>query len=230
MTGEIVHQSNFRHPLAIPNVMGPFDAVSKTLAVYLEGIEFRVNGGDTYDQGFYLNKVLEEFPSSSKDLDYPTASIVERGPAPYAGHSFTPTPLEDTLGTYDSLICGEIKNQKTVLFKEGEYAGDLQVDFWLATSADRKAVAAALGHLFNPVKERAGVLLKGPPQYYDRNILFTLLDVFRDDTSDTSYQNEFRLRCNVRGESDIVSLRLATLLQPTKPCIIVSDPSDPEDI
>ena len=226
--GDIVQSAAIiKHPVARANTMGPRDAMARTLAAFLEGLVFRVDGGDDpQDRTFQLNPVSNQWPKPDENINYPTASIVDVPDVKLLAHNLTPTPLEETIGQFDSFI-GCTTGDATVLWKEGEADIGFQVDVWLDNKADRQAVEALLPSAFNPGEERAGVLVEGPESYYSQNMRFVLESVNYDDSGVTAYSNERRLRCVVRSDCDIVSLRMARLMNTPKHCVDVVDPSDP---
>jgi hypothetical protein len=229
MIGDFTKPEYTRPPVARVNRLGPRKAAALTLAAYLKKVEFFVYGGDSEDRKFKLKDVKDQWPNAKIPKVFPSASIVESGPSGYDAHSFTPIALEDTIGQYDCMIGKPEGSNATVLFKESELDVQFQVDFRLSLQADREAIEAAISAVFNPSEERVGVLLEGPEQYYSRSFRFTLLDTDFMDAGENAYENEWRIRCVVQCEGDIVSLKLATLLPPQNPCIEVTDPNDPEE-
>jgi len=229
MIGDIIGSTVRRPPVAVTNTMGPRIASALALKAYLEAAVFVVDGGEANDRSFSLTTVREDWPTPNDDLDYPTASIVETAASVYDAHNLVPTALEDTLGVYDCLVGNpEGVPAKTVLWKEGELVTAFQVDFWTASKPEREAIEGALSAKFSPSEERTGVLLEGPEAYYSLPIRFTLMSTRNDDSAATAYPNEWRLRCSIQTESDIVSLRQVTLLTPQS-AVDVVDPKDPED-
>lgn len=217
-------------PVALPNRVGPREAMVAGLAAFLEGVEFRVDGGDARDEVFNLSAVMRHWPGDAA-IDYPAASIVEMAPTEYQEHSLTPTPLEETWGTFDAMIGLRpvpAPDGKTVLWKEGEASTGFQVDFWCELEADRQAIEAALPAAFNPYPDAAaGVTVEGPELYYGRPLRFTLETAKHDDSLVTAGRGEFRLRCVVRAECDIVSLRMATATATPAIEVELIDPNDP---
>jgi hypothetical protein len=228
--GDIITDMNIQHPIAIRNVLGARKAAAEALKSYLLKTWFMVDGGEKNNTEFQLNDVRSEWPDPAEELNYPIASIIEAGFTTYSPHNFVPTPLEETLGEWDCLIGHSAgAPQKTVLWKENELSTTFQIDYWLATKPDREAIEGLLPYLFNPGEDRTGILIEGPESYFKQPIRFTLMNVTYDDSNITTYQHEYRLRTSVMCESDIVSLRLATLMQPIKICVDVEDPNDPEE-
>lgn len=228
MIGDILSEPQLLHPLARQNRKGARKAVFETLAVYLLKATFIVDGGTDEDRSFKLNEVSEEWPSGI--INYPIASIIEVGSPVYSAFSFKPRPLEETLGVFDCFAKGKQGVPgKTVLWKIGELELDIQCDFWTTYIADREAIEAHIGELFNPSEERTGVVLEGPENYFSQPIRYTLLDIRNDDSAETSGVNERRLRCLLRAENAIVSLKEATYLPAKFTDLRVVDPNDPEE-
>ena len=226
--GEIINPfPRSRLPVAAPNRIGPRLAMAEALEAYLMGLEFCIDGGEgaLYNTAFSLNEVLREFPGPEDTLRYPTASIIETTPTDYGAHNFVPTPLEETIGQFDAFA--EPALRPTVLWKEAEAMTMFQLDFWADGTAERQAISGALSAAFNPNDSESGVRVRGPELYYGTPVRLTLLTSVFVDLPDAVYANERRLRCAVRAESDIVSLRRASLLTVTAPCVTVIDPTDP---
>lgn len=210
-------------PISIPT-LSPRDAMAEALAEYLRGAVFRVWGGDAPDTELKLTGVTTEWPDASAELNYPCASIIEQTDTFHEAHNLVPTPLEETLGTYDS--CGHVLGlPQTVLWKSAEASVNFQLDFWTSSKPDRQAIEAELGALFSPGEGRSGVLIGGHSRYFDRPVRCTLLSHRRVDTGTTAYANERRLQCAIRAEIDIVRLYRATLTTPS----VTTDALDPND-
>lgn len=228
--GDLIQPEPIYNPVAIANRLGPRKAMAQALAAYLQTVWWYVDSGDDVDPRdarFKLNPIATQWPSSDVKLHYPTASIVEVGSTKQEAHNFVPSPLEETWGTFDGLIGWSGEPAKTVLWKEAEAVTSFQVDFWADTEADRQAIEAGLSAVFSPGEDRYGILVEGPALYYSRPMRFALDDHRNDDTRDTAYAEERRLRCIVSGECDIVSLRMATMTTVPRPCVEVIDPNDP---
>jgi len=227
--------ASIKHPLATPNKIGPRKAMGQALAAYLASLTFRVDGGDDpQDREFQIvpEAIKDVWPPPDKPLLYPGVSIVETGDTKRDGVNFTPFALEETRGLFDELA-GQCQVGDglgaTVLWKEDDAVVDFQVDFWTDLEPDRQAIEAGLDAAFSPGGERSGILVEGPGLYYSRPVRFTLLGAKNDDTAVTAYTSEWRLRCVVRAECDIVSLRMATTTTVTRPCVTVIDPNDPPE-
>lgn len=221
--------------LAIPNRVGPIDAMVQTLGAYLSSLTFRVWGGeDVKDRDFQLVGVRANWPSPDVGMVYPSASIVEPTPTSYEAHSLNATALEETWGRFDHFIGLETRTTddaagKTCLWKEGEAVQQFQVDFWTDTEPDRQAIEAGLAAAFSPDPDgSAGVVVEGPELYYSLPIRFSLLSTKRDDSAASAGRGERRLRTVVRAECDIVSLRMATVMATPRVNVTVEDPSDPD--
>lgn len=210
-------------PVGVPT-LSPRDAMAEVLAEYLRTATFRVWGADAQDTEFQLTSVLTEWPDASATLDYPCASIVEQTDTFHEAHNFTPTPLEETLGLFDSCV-SENGMPRTVLWKSAEASVNFQLDFWTSNKPERQAIEAELGALFSPNEGRFGALLGGHPRYFDRPVRCTLLSHRRVDNGTTAYANERRLQCAIRAEIDIVRLYRATLTTPS----VATEATDPND-
>jgi hypothetical protein len=228
--GDVIRLSSTNRSVAIPNRLGPRDAMAQTLAAFLLGIQFRVAGGDDRDTVFRLREVFNQWPGSRQDLPYPCASIIDQGSLVYLPHNLTPTILEETWGVFDQLVDDPPNGENnTVLMKEHGGRQDFQVDFWLDKIADRQAVAALLPSALSPEEGRDGVIVEGPELYYSRSVRFSLMGSTHDDSGATASLNERRLRTTIRAECDIVSLRMATTTKKPTICLAVTDPSDPPE-
>lgn len=198
-------------PQAAVGTLDPRNAMAETVKAFLESACFLRGGGDATDTEFNLNDVALEWPDPSKELRYPTASIIDAGEVPYQAHALTPTALEETWGEFDK-ESGDPKC--TVLWKTAEAVADFQVDFWTIDTPTREAIAARIPSLFNPSEGAIGVVLAGDPRYFHRTVRATLMNNQRMDTETTVYENERRLRTLVRCEIDVVHLRNAVELLP----------------
>lgn len=193
------------YPLAAVSTLDPRQAMANTLACYIGNADFVRDGGTAPDTIFRLEAVFSEWPDPEQELPYPCASIVDKGPIPYEGQDFTPTPDESTL---------EVFCPNTVLWKTSEAVADFQVDYWANDKNTRRALASRITSLFNPGENRAGVILQGDPKYFDRRVRASLMDHERPDDEDTVYSRERRVRTTVRCEIDVVQLRQAVPLMP----------------
>jgi hypothetical protein len=192
-----------RMPLARETVLDPARAATETLAAYLRNAVFCVGGAPPAP--FRLNAVRPEWPEDFTDLVYPAAGITIPTVTREA-HALSPTMLEETFGLFGS---------ETVLWKTAELAIRLQVDFWCTNKPERTAILAALPELFNPSEDRAGIVVQGPREYYDRTVRFSLVETERVDTAVTVEQRDRQLRALVLAEVDEVHLRRAVLMHPT---------------
>lgn len=191
-----------RMPLAQMNACDPSDAAARALSAYLEAAVFLIAG--TPAQRFRLKQAIIGWPENFTELEYPTATITAPAVREEA-HSLTPTPLEETLDVY----C-----PGTVLWKTAEHAIRFQVDFWVTDRVQRRAIAAALGELFNPCEDFCGARLQGPVDYWGLPIRFTLLGHERMDGDADVQARQRRLRAEVEADVDVVQLRKAVRLQP----------------
>lgn len=176
---------------------------SAVLAAYLKCATFRVWGDEGQDRSFQLAAVREEWPEPDVLMVYPSVSIVDLEDIPEQAHALVPTVLEATAGIY---------GEGTVLFKLGEAAATLQLDFWTDNLPDREAIAAALPGLFAPGEDGARVLLAGHPRYWNRPVRATLLSWRRADLEDDVYPRQRRLIVRLRVEVDVVELRCVPTL------------------
>jgi hypothetical protein len=225
-------QTRWLHPLARRNVIGPRKAMAEALAAYLLSLTFRVRSEvrGVCDTEFKLKAVQPQWPDSDVELNYPAASIIEVAGTAREAHSFTPTPIEETLGQFDDLAMpGVLKaGQRTVLWKESEASVTFQVDFWNDEVTDREAVEAGIDQAFAPTETRYGVLLAGMREYYGRPVRATLENAAYLDETSTVFEKERRLRASIRCEMDVVSLRVGSLIIPdVQICVDVVDPNDP---
>lgn len=179
-------------------------AASAALVAFLECASFLRWGGPEAgeDVPFKLLRVFRQWPEPSVPLTYPCASIVDSDDVPYEAHSTVPTPLEDTY---------EVFGPGTVLWKVAEVATTFQVDFWCEDDPTREAIAARLPSLFSPGEDQFGVVVQGPPTYFNRRVRLSLLAAQRMDTAQTVYVRERRFMARIRAEVDEVVLRRATL-------------------
>jgi len=214
-------------PPATIAVMGPRVAMALTVAEYLKCAVFRVLGEGGPDRDFGLEKIFDEWPDPSQALPYPCASLIESTDT-FHQEQFQPRPMEETIGVYDCMVGYEADPAfpKTVLWRTAEATCDFQLDFWTSAEADRQAIEAQLGYLFNPGQERTGVLLDGHPRYYAQPVRATLLSHRRIDTEESVYPNERRLQTIIRCDVDVVDLRIAVLLTP-RVTVEAFDPNDP---
>lgn len=204
-------------PQARIATLDPRGACSEILRAYLLCSRFQRTGGDVADTGFVLKAVEAVWPEAGKELDFPTASVIEMPPVVNDRHSFTPTCLDDTFGRF---------GENTVLWKTEEVLCDFQVDFWCNEDPTREAIAAQLPALFSPGENRRGVMLSGEPRYYEVPMRATLVDYpSRVDNSEDVLQRERRLMAHIRCEIDSVHLRKATLIRP-RIVLTVKDTAD----
>lgn len=186
--------------LAQPPRIDAKSAAARALQAYLEMIVFRLPDG----KEFQFRQVLRDWPESFEGMRYPSAAITV-ATEPRDAHSLTPTPLEETQDVY----C-----PGTVLWKTSELALDFQVDCWLNSATERTAVVTRFDDAFNPSESRAGVLLQGPPEYYDRIVRCTFTGGSRIDNSQANYDRERQYHANILAEIDVVHLRRAVDLDP----------------
>lgn len=194
-----------RFPLIGTPTVSARDAAANVLRAYLERIVFATAAGDGKpSKRWRLNEVRDSWPGPRDKLRYPAASI-DDAMVVEEEHSLVPTVIEDSCDCYGA---------GTVLWKTAELSIEFQVDFWLNTEADRRAVDAGLPRIFSPTEGRSGVMLAGDPDYFDRSVRATLLSRERVNTSDAVYAHERRLRAGIRCDVAVVHLRGATVLQP----------------
>ena len=187
-----------RYPLIGYPTVDPKEGASNALAAYLERIVFVTPAGDDGQTAqFRLNQVFSHWPAANEELPYPAASISEPAYI-WDEHNLVPTMLEETCDCF---------GEDTVLWKTDEAVIEFQVDFWMNTEAARQAVRAALPRMFNPTEGRAGVMVEGDPNYFNRPVRFTYTEGEDIDTSDALYARERRFRATIRAEIDVVHLR-----------------------
>lgn len=224
--GQALHVMRVFKPATV-QVLGPQQAMAETLGEYLRCAVFRVHGDDkAAARDFGLTNIFHEWPDPRNGLPYPCASISEATDT-FHEAQLNPQAVEETLGTYDCMVgyAADPSFPKTCLWRTAEATVDLQVDFWLSSKAERIAVEAQLGWLFNPGQERTGVLIGGHPKYYAQPVKATLLSHRSIDEQDTVYPNEFRLMTMIRCEVAVVDLRIAVLLTP-RSTVEATDPND----
>jgi len=207
-------------------VLGPRVAMGETLAEYLRCAVFRVMGDPGPSRDFALEKVFPEWPDARQALPYPCASVIEATDT-FHEQQFTPHPDSSSIGVWDCLVgyAADPAFPKTVLWRTAEATCDFQVDFWTSALADRQAVEAQLGYLFNPGQERTGVLLGGHPKYYAQPVRATLISHRQIDEEDAVYPNERRLQTIIRCQVAVVDLRIAVLLTP-RTTVEATDPNE----
>lgn len=225
--GERVQFVATQMPAIIPGRIGPVEAMRQALAAYLLTAKFRVYGGsDPRDSEFSLTQALDHFPRPDEDLEYPCVSVLKM-PGTDRDSCMHPAPLEDTLGLFDSFIGVTGGEGQTCLWVTGEESASFQVDFWLNNESDRQAVAGAVDDLFAPEEGNGSVIVEGPELYFRQECEFELVSAHPDDTGDTAYRNERRLRCVVTGSCAIVSLRTAVLMREPRVIVDAVNPADP---
>lgn len=227
--GDLVYNCDTRQEIAVHNRVGPRHAMSTTLAKYLQSLTFRIDGMDDLDTTFQLIDIKHQWPRPDEALNYPCASIIDTGGLKMDAHNFTPTPFEETVGLYDYMVGYTGYPPRTVLWKESGASCEFQVDFWASDKAMRQAIEAGIHAAFSPNEGRYGIVVEGPELYYSRKIRYSLMSTIYDDSENTSYPNERRLRCVVASDCDIVSLRLANLTATPVTCVLVEDTNDPEE-
>lgn len=200
-----------------PPLLDPRGAAADALAAYLRCLTFTRWGDLDAPLAFNLKDVREEWPEPSKVQAYPSASIVDAEDSTLAGHSLTPTPLEETYGKY---------GEGTMLWKVAELTQAFQVDFWADDIPTREAIAARLPSAFAPGEDGYRIVICGNSRYWGRPVRATLLTYRRMDTGASVYPRERRLSCRVRCEVDVVDLRCATLVAPSLE-VQASDTQDP---
>lgn len=226
--GSLISSGVPRMPVAIAGRIGPVSAMRQALAAYLRAVQFRVHGGtDPRDSVFHLTDVLDRWPRPDEKLRYPCASIVEL-PGTERDQSLSPSPLEDTLGQFDSLVDCSVGRApfRTCLWVTGEAIASFQVDLWLDSEADRQAAEGAIDDAFSPEEGRSCVVVQGPDLYYGQSCEFSLESTHHDDSAETATRNERRLRCVVQGSCAIVSLREAIMISTPIAIVDVVSPGD----
>lgn len=178
-------------------------AAAEALVAFLQCVEFVRWGGNTgEDVKFTLVSVNRQWPEADHPQVYPCATVLDMEDIPQQAHNFVPTPLDETYGRFGA---------GTVLWKTAEVATTLQVDLWAEDDPTREAMAAKLPTLFAPGEDQWGVVVQGPPTYFDRPVRMSLLSSQRIDLPNSVYVRERRLMARIRVELDEVHLRCATL-------------------
>lgn len=161
----ILPASEFGHRVK-NSALDPKTALKEILGAYLRGLEFVVSGdvGElvTAPTSFKLEGVTTDWPDPDKELEYPSASITVPDETGLEGHSLAPTAIESSWGVHD---CPGVLDG-SVLWKLGELAVEMQVDFWANTIVGRDAIAARLPGAFAPGEGARRVLLEGSPLYW----------------------------------------------------------------
>lgn len=186
-------------------------AASEALAAYLRSVLFHRDGGEDLHVSFGLCQVLEEWPDAKEPIEYPSASIIEADATVMDPHSFTPTPIEDSLGVYDE----RYNVERSVLWKIAEVSKRFQVDFWTTNVGDRDAIAGQLPGLFSIGEGRSSVVLSGSDRFFCAPVRCYLEDYRRMDESGAVYENERRLMATIVCDVDVLELRCATVLAPS---------------
>ncbi|MFW6087400.1 MAG: hypothetical protein ACODAG_09355 [Myxococcota bacterium] len=188
--------------------MDPRAAMARALSAYLAQADFtRWGGGEEgEDVAFRLHQVLDHWPEPDRQLQYPSASVVDPAPAVFEAHNLTPTALEDTMGVW---------GEGTVLWKIAEAGHTFQVDFWANDEPTIEAISAALPGLFAPEETSSRVRLESESVHYCQTVKAALMDYQRHYAPGPVYAGERRLMARIRCEVDVVELRTASVLSPT---------------
>lgn len=189
-----------------------------SLGEYLRASEFLLGGGEDADQPFRLRDVLYEWPEPKVAMVYPSVSIIDREDIAVSPSSFVPVPLEET---WDEFGAG------TVLWKLGEVATTVQVDFWSDSKPMREAIAAQLPSLFAPGEDATRVVLRGTTRYWCRPVRASLVSWRRMDEPGSVYVRERRLMAVVRLDVDVVDLRCA---YPFQPSVVLTEVGETVDV
>ena len=201
-TGDLLYNDGEREILKRV-LVPPEDAAAEALAIYLARQKFTIHAGTpgvdelSRAREFCLEAVTTEWPKADARMAYPSATIIGGDDTVHAGG--LPVPLEQT---FDD-IAG------TVAWHLGVASGTFQVDFWSDSIPTRQAIAARLPGLFSPSEDRAGILLELSPHYLCLAARFTLMSKGRQETADTVWAGEHRLRAVVGWEVPDVELRRA---------------------
>jgi hypothetical protein len=202
-------------PLAAIGTLDPRNAMAEVLAAFLRCAVFMRDGGTMPDKRFALERVLPEWPDPKKEIQYPSASVIDSADVPYEAHNLVPSALEETWESFGKC---------TMLWKTGEAVATFQVDYWATDTPTREAIAARLPSLFSPTEARVGVMLAGDPRYFRRPVRATLLDHRRVDTQERVFSRDRRLQTMVRCEIDVVHLRKAVELDPEVRLDVTQEP------
>lgn len=191
-----------RSALARPTPIEAREAAAQALQAYLLCLVFIVPGMPQVR--FRLNDVRQDWPENFHELNFPAAAITV-GAVINDPHNLTPSALEETWHRFE---------RDTVLWKTAEEQIDFVVDVWTTNKPERVAVRAGLQDAFNPTEIRAGIMVQGPHEYYERTVRLTLQSLEGVDGSDTVFSRERQLRAVVRADIDVVQLRKAGALAP----------------
>lgn len=218
----------------VPNdAIDPEQAIMAAVRVYLEGLEFSINGriGPVLapPTPFRLAEVLDEWPEPGHAPRYPAVSL-SLPTAPVLAHKLGgPSALEDTWGLFD---CEDKGIKQTVLWKLGELDTELQIDLWASDVPMREALLARVLTALVPGEATSRLLLTGTPFYWSRPVRVQLLGYRRIDENEAVYANERRAIVTANVSMDVVDLRCATALDPRVqltqlgPTVEITDPEE----
>lgn len=185
----------------------PEDAAAEALAAYLQRQSFTIHAGTpdvdelSRRRTFCLASVTTEWPAADARMAYPSATIIGGDDTVHTGGM--PIALEQT---FDEIEC-------TVLWQLGVASGTFQLDFWCDSIATRQAIAARLPGLFTVGEGRGGILLELSPHYRCLAARYTLRTKGRQETADTVWAGEHRLRAVVGWEVPDVEVRRARVFR-----------------
>lgn len=177
-------------------------ACAEALIGFLRCAVFTVWGNTGPDRDFQIERFNREWPDPEKAMETPTVTVLDTDPPVFDPFSLVPVPLEETF---------EVYGPASVLWKTSELRVDFQVDFWLGDEPEREAIAKTLPGLLNPGEDQYGVIVQGPPTYFDRPVRLSLLSSTRVDAEGSIFPRERRQLVMIRAEVDEVHLRCATL-------------------
>ena len=164
---------------------------------------------------FRLKQVYPYFPNAERDLEFPSASVVE-ALTTYEAGDLVPRPIESTWHQF---------GKDTVLWRTADAIIDFQVDFWTNEDAHRQAILAQLPWLLAPGEGEAGVLLEAPKEYFSTTARFSLDTSARpDEGTDAVLQLNRRARVVVRCEIEVLHLRGVAALNPVVRLLAPADP------
>ena len=217
MGAPIIPEEHFGRRVAT-DAISPELAMREVVAAYLAGLVFTVHGAaDPQSRTFQFREVFTDWPDPGRELPYPCGSVGFPAGAPLERHNFAPSPLEDTRDVFGA---------NTVLWKVGEYVGDLQFDAWTNTTADRDAVRSRMHGAFAPGEDGTRVFLVGHPRYYGLVVKCSLTSCQDLDTQAQVYANERRLRTLIVVSIEAVELRCGVDLDPEVQPVLTFD-TDP---
>lgn len=149
------------------------ESVVKQLGIYLK------------DEIRYLKKVLDEFPSDNRRLEYPSISIITtdtrfRSMAPYISETTAP----------------DVNHKILVKYVVGFYDIDLQLDLWARNKEERNDIFNLLFNALNPNINPMGVSLQ-LTDYYDQYCQYDFIGSSIEDNEQQAQRREWRIKIDI---------------------------------